>query len=308
MITSKTCLILGAGASMPYGFPSGWDLVTGLCQSTLHEERSHKILMSNGFTQETLFEFRKALTESGCESVDMFLADRPEFMEVGKVAIAMALFPHEATPLLFGDLMAQKSFHSWYQYLWTLLTENCTFNDPSWNHLSIITFNYDRSIEHYLHTAMMNRYGKTPDECAKALQQIPIIHVYGSLGLLPWQTESPQSIKYGGANDLLKIAAENIKIMHEGEKDSDEFKRARRLIETSDRVFFLGFGYHPTNIERLGRDILHNTKLVMGTTYRLSVSRLLNFKQFVMPEIKVFENRFVNKPIYEFLHENVVFS
>jgi len=229
-------------------------------------------------------------------------------MEVGKVAIALALFPNETTPTLFGNLMIQDSPNSWYQYLWTLLTENCTFNDPSWNHLSIVTFNYDRSLEHYLHTAMMNRYGKTPDECAKAIQQIPIIHVYGSLGLLPWQTESPQPIKYGGANDLLKVAAENIKIMHEGEKNSEEFMKARILIETSDRVFFLGFGYHPVNLERLGRDIFPDDKLVMGTTYGLSISRSQNLRQFIFKKVDSFKIRFFSKPIYEFLHENVVFS
>ncbi len=40
--------------------------------------------------------------------------------------------------------------------------------------------------------------------------------------------------------------------MSEGEDDSLEFKKARLLIENAKHLYFLGFGYHETNLRRLG--------------------------------------------------------
>ena len=57
-----------------------------------------------------------------------------------------------------------------------------TFEEFGNNKLSIVTFNYDRSLEHYLLNSLMTLHGKTRDECAQALKKIPIVHVYGQLG------------------------------------------------------------------------------------------------------------------------------
>ena len=40
--------------------------------------------------------------------------------------------------------------------------------------------------------------------------------------------------------------------MAEGEDDSVEFGKARMLIENAKHLYFLGFGYHETNLRRLG--------------------------------------------------------
>jgi hypothetical protein len=37
MITKPTLFILGAGASIPYGFPSGWDLRNRICAEATNE-------------------------------------------------------------------------------------------------------------------------------------------------------------------------------------------------------------------------------------------------------------------------------
>jgi len=44
-------------------------------------------------------------------------------------------------------------------------------------------------------------------------------------------------------------------IMQEGHETSDEFQRARALLQEAELICFLGFGYLETNLERLfGRD------------------------------------------------------
>src|SRR6267378_303056 len=94
MIEKRTVLILGAGASMPYGFPSG----SGL--------RRH------------IIEYLDELLSADTTSIDVFLERRTEFVEIGKAAIAATLIPLESTRNLFQTwtlpsvLMSQ----TWYQY------------------------------------------------------------------------------------------------------------------------------------------------------------------------------------------------
>ena len=71
-----------------------------------------------------------------------------------------------------------------YEYLSVKL--NSSFEEFGENKLSIITFNYDCSLEHYLLNSLINSHEKTRDECAKALTQIPIVHVYCQLGERPY--------------------------------------------------------------------------------------------------------------------------
>lgn len=76
-----------------------------------------------------------------------------------------------------------------------------------------------------------------------------VVHVHGSLGPLNWQLRPVglASVPYdsGTKPDVVKLAAENIKIIHESIADTPEFLRARKLILRATQVFFLGFGYHP---------------------------------------------------------------
>ena len=129
------------------------------------------------FNQIDIEKFREALLFSGKNSIDSFLEHRKEFIPIGKTAIAQELIKYEDPTQLFkvGD---------WYQYFYNLL--NASFEHFGNNKISIITFNYDRSLDHYLFTALHNSYGKTEEECVSVMENIPIIHVHGQLGMLPW--------------------------------------------------------------------------------------------------------------------------
>jgi len=114
-------------------------------------------------------------------------------------------------------------------------------------------FNYDRSLEHYLFTALNNAYGRTVEECAEALRSIPIVHLYGQLGELPPLCNDGLGIAYGSpvTVETLRKAASGIKIIHEVVPDEGPFKQAHELLRNAARVCFLGFGYSQTNIQRL---------------------------------------------------------
>jgi hypothetical protein len=188
-----------------------------------------------------------------------------EFPEVGKISIACALLPREKEHLLF-----EQREGNWYEYLFNKL--NARFEELSQNALAVITFNYDRSLEHYLLTALRNSYGKTQEECAEAVRSISLVHVYGQLGDLPPLTG--RGIEYDSivTPAMLREASKGIKIIRENLSDALRFEKLHRVIREAERICFIGFGYDGTNLERLFagglgplRDIFGSAK---GLTWR----------------------------------------
>jgi len=194
--------------------------------------------------------------------------------------------------------------------------------------LSIITFNYDRSLENYLFTALKNKYpDKTDDEYAKKVQSIPVIHVHGKLGIFPW--EAPKldlknvvpydSMSFASCHGLsdnngkiyrpiwFNNAKNSIKVMHEGTDKSEEFEQAHEKISKAQQLYFLGFGYHPTNLRRLNPDVLKKPNTIKGTIYGLSHSRILNIERQGISVFNRKNNNLFNDKIYDFLHDHICF-
>jgi hypothetical protein len=247
MITKPTTLILGAGASAPFGFPTGNELkekVLSLASDDPLFGPHLQIFVEN---------FKAALLKSGKTSVDAFLEHRPEFIHIGKTAIAIILIGCEDEASLYVQTK-----NSWYEYLFNQLAT--TFDDFDKNKLSILTFNYDRSLEYYLYTCLQNAYGKSVDECAKKLKSIPIIHLHGDLGELPYlfgtNSMRPYSTKL--SDGTVGIASNRIKIIHEGVANETQFAQAHKILSESQYICFLGFGYHQLNVKRLGFDDAHS--------------------------------------------------
>jgi hypothetical protein len=251
MIKRRTVLILGAGASAPFGFPSGRKLRDDIV-ANLRKETSQlfQLLNQAGYDEGQISRFRDSLRQSGQPSVDVFLEHRPEFIGVGKTTIAASLIPYEDETQLFGG------GQNWYEYLFSHLGPSK--DDVLNSKLSIITFNYDRSIDHFLFTTLKNSFNLSTDETVKILTEIvPIVHVHGKLGPLPFEDEgrgNSRSYSPGepsSAAALAVAASKAIKIVHEGSGDDPEFARARKIIENAELVCFIGFGYLKANIERL---------------------------------------------------------
>lgn len=249
MIKKPIVFILGAGASMPYGFPSGSELKSNIL-GHLRSPNSECFKRINHFfeTDEIIIDFRENLAKSGQLSVDAFLEHRCEFLKVGKLAIAFYLIKLEQEGKMFN---IQSKELSWYEYLFNKL--NAPFEEFGNNKLSIITFNYDRSLEYFLFTALKNTFGKSDEECAKKLNKIPIIHVHGRLGKLPWQGKPSRAYSPQYNFSELEMASEQIIVISEDQdvKTNDGFNQAASLIYGAERICFLGFGYHDANLERL---------------------------------------------------------
>ena len=63
MIKTPTVFVLGAGASIPYGYPSGEKLREEICHEL--EDPSHpygRMLQSQGFSEKEILEFSSSLS------------------------------------------------------------------------------------------------------------------------------------------------------------------------------------------------------------------------------------------------------
>lgn len=254
MITQKTALILGAGASKPYGLPLGWELRRGIIDLASPTRQAFCIkagLYRSG--QAALFEFVDAFRLSQRKSIDAFLSRRPEFSPIGKLAIAALLLEAESDSSLFVD---EPEDH-WYRYL----AERLDAHVDEWatlNEIAIVTFNYDRSLERYLAVTLANSHPGLPEHAAMELvSRLPIVHVYGSLGPMQKPDGSRQGVvPYGAEPDQFNVnlAASGLSVIPEGRDDSKELAAAKAMLTDSGtfRRCFLGFGFDSTNLARIG--------------------------------------------------------
>lgn len=250
MSSKRTLLILGAGASVPFGYPSGRALLAHVCSQLSKEAAQLFALLRNcGFEAQDITGFRESLWRSGQGSIDAFLEHRPEFLGVGKAAIAASLLPYEREENLFQE---RHDDRNWYKYLFGRIGSSLL---EARDDLAVITFNYDRSLDHFLYTALRNSYNLTPDRARDLLLSFRLVHVYGKLSDLPH--ENTKSRPYAPADpqklvDIVLAASESIKIVHEGTPTDPEFNIARGLINQATLICFLGFGYLKANLTASG--------------------------------------------------------
>ena len=281
MIKNETVLVLGAGASMPYGYPSGH----GLRQMLINPSLFEPALQKNWFEREDIDTFCRTFMLSGMKSIDAFLARRGKdslgfgrstIEEVGKHGIALALRQNKVMETLFqSPAWADKPWgidrsDNWYEYLWAQLSSGITksnLEDFGATRLTIVTFNYDLSLEHYLFTAIKNSYGITDDEAASLLQPIKFIHLYGQLSGNPLSGNFNYEYKFDKDWRLIREDVTLIQVIdEERELAPSNFLPAIGAIQNAPRICFLGFGFDETNVRRLD---LSRTFLNRARTHEL---------------------------------------
>jgi len=261
MIKTPTLFILGAGASAPFGYPTGGKLRNEIC-SSLNVNRLIKLLNSApslnplAFRSEDLVKkFVGDFHSSGSYSIDAFLERRKEYMAIGKKAIAMILKRYETTSNLFEQQ------ENWYMYLFNRI-KNCSFNDFGKNKISFITFNYDLSLEQFISKSLQSFYGKQEGSVRQILQNIPIVHLYGKINSDPYDEADSNLLKViSNAEKNLKLIKDERTNENEGKNITEEFQKAHSLIEKAENIYFLGFGFDETNLERLNIRLMKNKNI-----------------------------------------------
>jgi len=261
MIKNRSVFILGAGASVkPFEYPTGIELskhITELLRPGIQNQLKNNLLGCE-IQEHKLYEFRDAFLRSGKNSIDAFLEHRSDLVEIGRTIIAATLIGYEIEKKLFSFQ------NNWLRTLYNKLSTS--FDEFGSNPISFVTFNYDRVVEQFLFTSLRNSYNRPEEECKTVLANIPIIHLHGQLDFLPWQGQGrPYSHLTTDRESIISSAAK-IKIINEditGGRDKD-FARAKELIGVAQRIYLLGFGFHPLNIARIGIAEFKKSALATG--------------------------------------------
>ncbi len=256
MLKRRTVLVLGAGASAPFGFPTGAKLsqmVWGIRGNGI----GLRLLKDLGYSDREIDDFCNQFYFSGRGSIDAFLEHRPDLLEIGKhfIAILVGAFEQEVSLFSFE--------RNWLRYVYGNL--NAKFDEFEQNQLSFITYNYDRSVEHFLFTAFQQGYKAAERECEELAKKIPVIHLHGSLGNLSWQKGKTPRLYVAPTDGVeVRAAAREIKIIHEDITDGRDadFDYAKRLLKAAERIVIMGFGYDKTNMERLGMNASINCDMI----------------------------------------------
>lgn len=217
---------------------------------------------------------------------------------ISKLAIIRAILKGESGSSLYlpgRNMYEEINFNSlgsvWYSSFFQLLTEGCSRSElvTRFENISIISFNYDRCIEHYLFNALKKYYRLEFDETAAIIDSLKIYHPYGSVGVLPeLQMNLPSSgdqVKFGSQanHKFLLRAAQNIKTFTEGtDSESSNILNIKNCMSEAERLVFLGFAFHKLNMELITpNDVLPIScnRKCYATTHGLSSEDVLILKE-----------------------------
>jgi hypothetical protein len=305
-------LVLGAGASFEAGLPLGIDLKRQIADALLFKMDGFGRLDHNSGDDRILHAMKSLANypAAGAEemnrllqcarhicdamplalSIDNFIdshREEPRIAMCGKLAIARCILEAEKKSILFVDrtnvynsLDFEAADKTWLTPFFRLLTENCQKKDieARLHRVGIISFNYDRTIEHFLFHALQRYYRESAGWASKTVKALDIHHPYGKVGSLPW-IDRQQSIDFGETPEvqqLIQLSKQLLTFSEGTNADKGSIDLIRRDIANAKRLAFLGFAFHPLNMEVLFGgsqwDLQTNSRPVLGTALKVSPS------------------------------------
>jgi hypothetical protein len=291
----RTLFVIGAGASADFGLPVGsqlmaqiralFDLHTTSDNSLGYEiDRIAQPWQDAGVPHQRQF----AILDWMCRtlplanSIDDFLEKHSQLGDglsfIGKYAIATLISKAESESPLYHRMGYSPDFESlsetWLGRLFPLINRGGAANidEKGLDHVSFLTFNYDRCIEQFLFFAFREFYRISDDEAVNLVESVDIHHAYGQLGHFRGRSgELAFGQSHFGPSRINAISS--IKTYSEQLEDLDR-NRVQEMINRADRIVFVGFGFLPINQKLLFPEIpdVISLKQVLGTSLGLSPS------------------------------------
>jgi hypothetical protein len=287
----RTIFVIGAGAGVEIRMPDGNSLKKNIAEllelkrvdridivrdNAIYQTLVNSVPQSNGFPDDgsltKLLNAAKNIASAmpHAISIDNYIDARRGNQEIelcGKIAIVRSILEAERNSALFAiydkfpplDTMVKKVGainNSWYPLVFQKITEGCSVEElpERLDNISFIIFNYDRCFEYFMYNVLMLYYDMNPHTAEETVQNLHIIHPYGTVGDL-WSANG--SITFGvdpsSTQHLLELSRK-IKTFTESNGDEEEKGRDRNIkyvVERADRIIFLGFAYHAQNLDIL---------------------------------------------------------
>lgn len=322
MLNSKTVFILGAGASYEVGFPLGSELKLII---------SKKLAFNNnkGATNDVIITYllnKKYANLSGpyldacqkisrgiipSDSIDDFIHKHCHDEKVavcGKLGIACSIIESERNSEIYvnpknayNTIDLRSLSNNWYIKFYSLIAKGIPKDklQDVFENIAIISFNYDRSLEHFLIHALSTDYMIEKAEATNLVNKLIIYRPYGSIN---------KSIPFG-SNDLpdLDTLTGKLKTYTEQIEDSEELIRARQLIFDASNLVFLGNAYHPNNMKLLQVSCVKLNKIIYATRCSVSDHDIPIIRSRIMNMLYSHEDGAVSKSTLKKLGDNNIF-
>jgi hypothetical protein len=312
MFNRRTLFVCGAGTSFEVGLPLGVGLAKAIAtkMDVRYDHGGYQQAGSGDFdlyddikqalpNQQNEYQRAAWLIRDGlgfAQSIDDFLDQHRSNAHVntyGKAAVVKTVLEAErASDLYFnpfegGRFKGEELANTWFVKFMYMLGRGIPKEDVGqiFDNVSFIVFNYDRCIEYFLFHALQRLYSIGENEAAAIMDDLSIIHPYGSIGSL-------REVPFGTTRADYVSLAKGIRTYTEqvGETAGEiavEVARAKCIV-------FLGFAYHSQNLKIIRPEPLIPTIPMYGTAYKMSesdvhvVSRRL--VDFFLPNVSV-QNR-----------------
>jgi len=123
MINEETLFILEAGASCPYGYPTGKELRRIICKEfpinykNLLDRKAYpnQDIIDDDDKIQIAQKFVDIFFKSSTPSIDLFLARNPNFLNIGRMAIALSIWESEKKSRFREDVDQNQD---WYSYIY----------------------------------------------------------------------------------------------------------------------------------------------------------------------------------------------
>ncbi len=299
MIRTDTTLIIGAGANREVEMPDGAELLAKIAGGFEFERLDSEVKSRDlinfaalferaaepmGLTYDELVAGAMAIRDATLvsTSIDAILEQYghdPAVLAAGKLAIVYYTLQAESKSTMApeprgpGELPLRGS-DNWLFQLGQLIVKGVprAKAEECFEKLSIVCFNYDRAIEHYLPWVVMRAFGMTYEEaCELVANRLRIVHPYGVAGRLPWQGDDEYGATWG-ETDPENIVALSKRIYTASQRAGSRQFRSylRSEMSRGKRLGFLGFGFDPMNVAMLFDELEHDNPDMLITLVDIS--------------------------------------
>ncbi|MBU6298446.1 MAG: hypothetical protein KJS68_09400 [Alphaproteobacteria bacterium] len=297
--------VIGAGASkaLSPNMPVGAELAERIAKALAEEFGGEQPSMSGPISQ-ALANMQDGLTDKRIsaanqiryaidrkDSIDDLLdewSDRPDMLEVGKVAITHIILKSEVESYLARKSTNDDAFLSTIGELYrTWLARIARYVQPklprralaqALQDVGFVIFNYDRYIEQMLFGELRCQ-GMERSAAYYAVEHLPIVHVYGSICPFGATAVAP----FGKETSFLTPLYQGIRTYTERTYNGLELAKMRDLLAGAKKTVFLGFSFHPTNMAHLMSYGLNTQSEIYGACLHPNAARFEAAKRVLYP-------------------------
>jgi hypothetical protein len=249
MLPRGTVFVLGAGASAPYGLPTGAKLQQAIVDA-LRIDGHHLGNVARdatGISSDLMRAVGHDIERAGLASVDEWCDLNRDDAPLVKAVMAAILLEEERGAALVPGQPGFKGERDWMGYLLRHVITNPAAGLES---VGVVTFNFDRTLEHRVRHMLHGLRRRQDISVALEALKLEVVHVSGTLGPLGWPGDDEDKVvQFGAGADgpTVHRAAKQVVFLYE-DRAQDPLARANQLIARAHVVAFIGFAFHQSNV------------------------------------------------------------